>query len=234
MVSHPLSIREALGSIPSVSSLVFLAASPQCLGGFTPAQYARGPGFNLQRVQFSVPGIVTPVYWWYHTRSACGRRWVQSPACTVWCFRHRRTRGVMVSHPLSMREPWIQSSACSWHRRPRGGVLLFLLSMLERPCSIWCNPIESEAGVFNLVFSSGRWYHTRSACGRRWVQSPACTVWCFRHRRTRGVMLSHPLSMRKALGSILSVFLASSASWWIASILAQHAGAPLFNLVQSD
>ena len=157
MVSHPLSIREALGPIPSVSSLVFLAASPQCLGGFTPAQYARGPGFNLQRVQFSVPGIVTPVHWWYHTRSACGRRWVQSPACTVWCFRHRRTRGVMVSHPLSMREPGIQSSACSWHRRPRGELILFSLSMLERPCSICCNPIESEAGAFNLVFSSGTW-----------------------------------------------------------------------------
>ena len=129
VVSHPLSMREALGSIPSVSiraiicfpvrlrphcvsvcqkpSLLvpipcgnqsrnascgeksFRPRGPACPGGLfsLPQSYNRTPRrrfFGLARVQISYAETYQGhVVLWYHTRSACGRPWVQSPACPL-------------------------------------------------------------------------------------------------------------------------------------------------------
>ena len=97
VVSHPLSMREALGSIPSVSSFVFLEPPHTCHSDFILAQFVAdliADIFNLVSPTPSNPSMSSEVFL------------ASSGTCTsavILAQHDRRSRGAVVSHPLRMR-----------------------------------------------------------------------------------------------------------------------------------
>ena len=113
VVSHPLSMREALGSIPSVSNRwqgqlkrrLHGACSTWCKC-ITPAHHARGSGLNPPCSQWlQQHGQDQPVAPACEGNSGCGTAWTSVQTHTAQLEGALRgARGVVVSHPLSMRE----------------------------------------------------------------------------------------------------------------------------------
>ena len=144
--------------------------------GITPAQHARGPGFNPERAPFE------PLYLTIRLQPHLAPRCLNKQAC---CWPTRCEGSVqdwqLLCEAFQATWPcvsgWSNSPVCLEAKRARG------VCLWPEPQPRFANMLEPRL--------------------------------CKMHSRARGVVVSHPLSMREALGSIPGV---SIDACWTAEV----------------